>query len=106
MDNGFILEQPCFPDKPHYKGEFAVFTDEPGTVVDYCWFRGGWFDGRTMLWNNIENGNTPANPVSAGATGASVYVPVKLKPRESRTIKVYFAWYVPHSDLRIGTRTG
>ena len=102
MENGFILRQPCFPDKPYYRGDFAVFTDEPGSVVDYCWFRGGWFDGRTLLWNNIEQCNTPANPVSAGATGASVYVPVKLKPRESRTIKVYFAWHVPHSDLRIG----
>ncbi len=103
MDNGFILRQPCMPDKPHYRGDFAVFTDELGAVVDYCWFRGGWFDGHTLLWNNIENCNTPANPVSPGATGASVYVPVKLKPRESRTIKVYIAWHVPHSDLRIGT---
>ena len=71
MENGFILEQSCFPDKPHYKGEFALFTDDSGAVTDYCWFRGGWFDGRTLLWKNIENGNMPANPSSAGATGAS-----------------------------------
>ena len=103
MDNGFILEQSCFPDKPHYKGEFAVFTDDPAAVVDYCWFRGDWFDGRTLLWNNIEKGNMPSNPVSREPTGASVYVPVKLKPNESRTIKVFMAWYVPHSDLRAGT---
>ncbi len=100
MDNGFILEQPCFPDKPQYKGEFAVFTDEPSAVVDHCWFRGGWFDSRTILWNNIEKGNMPSNPVSAGAKGASVYVPFTLKPNESKTIKVYMAWYVPHSDVR------
>ncbi len=103
MENGFILEQSCFPDKPHYKGEFAIFTDEPAAVTDYCWFRGGWFDGRTILWNNIETGLAPANPVSAGATGASIYIPIQLKPKESRTIKVLMAWYVPHSDLRIGT---
>ena len=103
MDNGFILEQPCFPDKPHYKGEFAVFTDAPSAVVDYCWFRGDWFDSRTILWNNIEKGNMPSNPVSAGAKGASVYVPLKLKPDESKTIKVYVAWYVPHSDVRAGS---
>jgi hypothetical protein len=35
LDNGFILEQSCFPEKPHYKGEFAIYTDEPGAVTDY-----------------------------------------------------------------------
>jgi uncharacterized protein (DUF608 family) len=102
MDNGFVLEQPCFPDKPHYKGEFAVFTDAPSAIVDHCWFRGEWFDSRTILWDNIEKGNTPSNPVSAGAKGASVYVPFTLKPNESKTIKVFIAWYVPHSDVRAG----
>jgi len=103
MENGFILEQSCFPDKPHYKGEFALFTDDSGAVTDYCWFRGGWFDGRTLLWKNIENGNMPANPSSAGATGASIYIPVKLNPGESKTIRIFMAWYVPHSDLRLGS---
>ncbi len=102
MDNGFILEQPCFPDKPHYKGEFAVFTDAPGATVDHCWFRGEWFDSRTILWDNIEKGKMPSNPVSAGAKGASVYVPFMLKPGETKTIRVLFAWYVPHSDVRAG----
>jgi uncharacterized protein (DUF608 family) len=103
MDNGFILEQPCFPDKPHYKGEFAVFTDAASAVVDHCWFRGDWFDSRTIMWNNIEQGNMPSNPVSAGAKGASVFVPFTLKPNESKTIKVFIAWYVPHSDVRAGS---
>lgn len=103
IDNGFVLEQPCFPDKPHYKGEFAIFTDAPSAIVDHCWFRGEWFDSRTILWDNIEKGNTPSNPVSAGAKGASVYVPFILKPDESKTIKVYIAWYVPHSDVRAGS---
>jgi uncharacterized protein (DUF608 family) len=102
MDNGFILEQPCFQDKPHYKGEFAVFSDEASAIVDHCWFRGEWFDSRTILWDNIEKGNMPSNPVSAGAKGASVYVPFTLKANESKTIKVFFAWYVPHSDVRAG----
>jgi len=103
IDNGFVLEQPCFPDKPHYKGEFAVFTDAPTAIVDHCWFRGEWFDSRTILWDNIEKGSTPSNPVSAGAKGASVYVPFTLKPDESKTIKVFIAWYVPHSDVRAGS---
>jgi uncharacterized protein (DUF608 family) len=103
LDNGFILEQSCFPDKPQYKGEFAIFTDEPEAVVDYCWFRGGWFDSRTFLWNYVQHGLTPSNPVSPGATGASLYVPVHIGPKASRTVRILLAWYVPHSDIRIGT---
>ena len=103
MENGFILAQSCLPDKPHYKGEFAVFTDAPEAVTDYCWFRGGWFDSRTIMWKNIETGITPANPVSAGATGASIYIPVQIGPKESKTVRIFVAWHVPHSDLRIGT---
>jgi uncharacterized protein (DUF608 family) len=102
MDNGFILSQACRPGKPQYQGQFAVFTDEPGAIVDYCWFRGGWFDSRTLLWDHIEKGTLPANPVSEGASGASVYIPVKLKAHETRTIKVYMAWHVPSSDLKAG----
>ena len=105
MDNGFILAQPCFPDKPHYKGDFAVFTDEPGAVVDYCWFRGGWFDSRTMLWKNIESCATPSNPVSTGSPGASIYVPFTVQPGESRTVRLFLSWFVPHSDLRQGAET-
>jgi uncharacterized protein (DUF608 family) len=102
MDNGFIMEQPCFPDKPWYKGEFAVFTDDPAAKIDHCWFRGEWFDSRTVLWDNIAAGYMPSNPVSAGARGASVYIPVKLAPHASRTVRIYIAWYVPHSDVRAG----
>jgi uncharacterized protein (DUF608 family) len=103
MEKGFILEQSCFPDKPQYKGEFAVFTDEPDAVIDYCWFRGGWFDARTVLWNNIKTCNLPSNPVSENSSGASLYVPIKLKPDESKTVRVFISWHVPHSDLKLGS---
>jgi uncharacterized protein (DUF608 family) len=106
MENGFVLEQSCLPDKPQYKGSFAIYTDAPGAVTDYCWFRGGWFDSRTILWKNIETGSTPDNPASAGSPGASIYIPLILGPKESKTVRVFMAWYVPHSDLRIGSGPG
>ena len=43
------------------------------------------------------------NPVSHNSAGASLFVPVNLKPDETRTIRVYIAWYVPHSDIYVGT---
>jgi uncharacterized protein (DUF608 family) len=102
MEKGFILEQSCFPDKPHYKGEFAVFTDEPNALVDYCWFRGGWYDNKTLLWKNIETCNLQVNPVSEHSSGATIYVPMRLKPDESKTIHIYIAWHVPNSDIKVG----
>jgi hypothetical protein len=29
MPGGFLLKQECHPGKPHYKGDFAIFTDDP-----------------------------------------------------------------------------
>jgi uncharacterized protein (DUF608 family) len=101
IKNGFILSQKCFPDKPHYKGDFAIFTDE-NAIVDYCWFRGGWFDSKTLLWKDIENCNSPADNNTSGSTSASLYVPFKVESGKSKTIKLFMTWYVPHSDIRIG----
>ncbi len=106
MPDGFILSQSALPGRPHYKGDFAVFTDDPDVIIDYCWFRSGWFDSRTILWRDVIAGNTPSRPVTPGAPGASMYFPLKLDPGESKTIKVLVAWYVPYSDERYGTGPG
>lgn len=103
MPNGFILSQKGTMQEPFLQGDFAIFTDQPVTSVDYCWFRGGWFDSLTMVWNAIESGTTVINtPVEKSAPGASLYIPVSLKPGEKKVIKIYMAWYVPHSNLRLG----
>ena len=101
IKNGFVLSQSCLPGKPHYKGEFAVFTDEEATI-DYRWFRGGWFDARTQLWKDIENCNLVSDTTTKGSTNASLYIPMKIKSGESKTIHLMMAWYVPHSDQTFG----
>ncbi len=101
--NGFILSEEGIKDKPETKGYFAIFTGEPGTIVDHCWFRGGWWDPLTITWNTIMKGdtrNTP--PADKSAPGASLYVPFSLNPGEARTVRLMTAWYVPDTDLRYG----
>jgi uncharacterized protein (DUF608 family) len=101
--NGFILSEDGVKDKPATKGDFAVYTNEPGTVIDYCWFRGGWWDPLTMTWNTILKGETRENPpVEKGAPGASLFVPVTLDPGGEKVIRLMMAWYVPDTDLRYG----
>jgi uncharacterized protein (DUF608 family) len=102
VPNGFVLKQDCTPDKPHYKGDFSISTLEDA-VVDYRWFRGGWYDALTMLWRDIEELKLPADTATAGSTGASLYVPFTLEPGGSRKVHLLFAWHVPHSELTFGT---
>jgi uncharacterized protein (DUF608 family) len=105
LDKGFIIFQEAVTDKPHMRGEFAIYTNEPGTVVDHCWFRGGWWDPVTMVWNTIKEVKTKTHPpVAEGAPGASLFVPFTLQPGQTKTIRVMMAWYVPDTDLREGQK--
>ncbi len=100
--NGFLLEQSCQPDKPHYKGDFAIFTDHKNTITDLAWFRGGWFDSKTMIWKDLSEFTFEEDTTTMGSSGASIYIPLDLKPGEEETIRLQMAWYVPHSELRTG----
>jgi uncharacterized protein (DUF608 family) len=103
LPNGFVLTEKGTPDKPGTKGDFAIFTNEPGTIVDHCWFRGGWWDPLTITWNTIMKSETRDIPPSEGqAPGASLYVPFKVGAGETRVIRLMMSWYVPDSDLKYG----
>lgn len=103
IDNGFLLWCDGTKERPDWLGDFAVFTDQPGTVVDHCWFRGGWFDPLTITWETIRSGNTKSvEPVPEGAPGASLYVPFSVAPGGKKTIRLMTAWYTPVSEVRVG----
>ncbi|MGD9127399.1 MAG: GH116 family glycosyl hydrolase [Planctomycetia bacterium] len=104
IPDGFVLyrKQGKKRDK---SSAFAFFIDgEKDVIVDHCWFRGGWFDKKTVTWNNIENFAIPNNPPVQHAEGASLAVPFTLKPGETKTIRLMTAWYVPTSKVRSGAR--
>ncbi len=101
--NGFVLSETGVKNKPETIGDFAVFTSEPNTIVDHCWFRGGWWDPLTITWGTILKGETRrTDPVEKGAPGASLFVPLTLDPGESKIIRLMMVWYVPDSDLKYG----
>ena len=103
FDHGFVLSQSGSEARPYDHGDFAIFTDASETVVDHCWFRGGWFDPLTMAWESIRKSEVKkVDPVESGAPGASLYVPFKLSAGEERKIKVMMTWYIPLSDTRHG----
>jgi uncharacterized protein (DUF608 family) len=103
--NGFILSEEGTKEKTFLKSDFAIFTNDASTVVDHCWFRGGWWDPVTMAWNAIKNGEVnDVPPVESGSPGASFYVPFKLSASQQKIIRVMMAWYTPDSDQNYGTQ--
>ncbi len=103
IKNGFVLDQKANKDKLSDRGAFAAFVDDDSTVVDHCWFKGGWWDSVTLAWNNSQQGTLLANPpVDGSSPGASLFVPFTVAPGQTKTIRLMIAWYVPESDMRHG----
>lgn len=102
LKNGFILTEAGTREKK-LRTDLAIFCDDDSTVIDHCWFRGGWWDPFTMAWNGVANGEVKSTaPVEADAPGASLYIPFKLDAGKERVIRVMFSWYTPDSELTYG----
>jgi len=101
--NGFILTSSKKGEPVTGATGFCATVQDDAAKVDYCWFRGAWFDPHTILWENIESAKLPDNkPVETAAPGASIYVPFSLKPGEEKTIILNLCWYLPETKLTIG----
>jgi len=104
-EQGFTLYQEGTTDQPSLHTEFSASTDAPGATTNCRWYRGGWFDANTLTWKSVVDMQSPdAGPYTEGepSTGGSLYVPLNLKPGESRTIRLRFAWYKPNTTVRQG----
>ncbi len=107
IEKGFIISQPARPGQPHEEGHAAVMVlDEADAAIDAHWFRGGWFDAMTMVWNAIESGSVLSRPApndgGQPSPGGSIYLPFSLEPGASKTVRVLLAWYVPYSNVHVG----
>ncbi len=102
---GFLLWSAAPKDQAWEEGAFCASVTEPGVQVNHAWFRGGWWDPITIAWNDVAQGKSyDRSPVTEGghSSGATLFVPFKLGPRETRTIVLRLAWYVGATNLRIG----
>jgi uncharacterized protein (DUF608 family) len=100
--NGFIISEEGTKEKK-LRTDMAFFTNDDVTVVDHCWFRGGWWDPLTMAWNAVKNAEAKAvAPVDENAPGASLYVPFSLGAGKEKTVRVMLSWYTPDSDQTYG----
>src|SRR5579862_295667 len=100
--NGFIISEEGTKEKK-LPTDMVFFTNDDQTVVDHCWFRGGWWDPLTMAWNAVRNAEVKSvAPVAENAPGASLYVPFSIGAGKEKTIRLMLAWYTPDSDQTYG----
>lgn len=105
VQSGFMLWAGPGTDKPWEEGAFTATVSDPDAKVNHAWFRGGWWDPLTMAWRDVANGACyDRPPVSEGgpSPGATLFVPITLRPGQSKTIVLRLAWYVGSTNLRIG----
>ena len=98
----FVIEHRPEDGAQAEHGWLGVETDDTDAVVNCRWFRGGWFDSLTMLWNQIVDGKAlDSGPYEEGTAspGSSIWVPLALAPKQSRCVRIMLSWYVPHSSL-------
>ncbi len=89
------------------EGQLAVRCRDGEVRVDHCWFRGGWWDPATTLWDTIASGTIRESPPVSqpAAPGASLWVPVTLSAGATSRLRILLAWYFPTSTLVVGDPT-
>ena len=105
LPRGFALCNDAEPDAPYSEGAFAFTLLDGAPKVNCGWFRGGWFDPLSVVWRSLVEGTMPEAGSATGgwpSPGGSLYLPVKLAPKESRKITVLLSWFVPNSDRQCG----
>ena len=106
---GFILNEGEQRRADDQQSAVAVVLDNDNTRVDASWFRGGWYDTRSVLWQRIvaskhENREPPTD--DQGHPGASATIHFSLTPDETRMLRVLFTWYVPDIGFERGVFSG
>ena len=102
---GFVLRQPGNAEKPWEETALCAQVDDDQATTDCAWFRGGWWDPLTMIWEKVSTGDTtPRPPHQEGdsSPGGSVFVPFSLGPGEEKTVRLRLSWYTPNTNLRTG----
>ena len=101
--DGFILGQKAPESEPWHSGEFYAFSDDENAKINAKFFRGGWFDTLTMLWNDISKGEYGTGAHEGNdSPGGYIAIPFSLAGGESKTIRINTCWYVGETNLRAG----
>ena len=79
------------------KNGLCAVTDAAGAHIQPSWFRGSWFDGPTVYWNEFTSGRPlmERSYKEPGCSPATIEIPFTLAPGERRTVNIMLCWYYP-----------
>ena len=91
----------------------AKFGSASVTVIGHSpkikamWLRGGWLDGLSSLWREIETDSFEPNTGKTGEgmdgrNGGSILVHQRLEPGEKAVIPIVITWYFPNCLYDVG----
>ncbi len=102
LKNGFVLTQGKEDSRQSSEG-FAVQVLNRKTSVSHWCGTGGFNDTHQILWKDIASARCISRQQNQqSCPGASVFTEITIPPKQSKTIKVLFSWYVPRSSVRTG----
>jgi uncharacterized protein (DUF608 family) len=103
IDRGFVLWNGPATGEPWKEVAFCATARAADVRVNYCWFRGQWWDALTLAWKDVERGACfDSPPVTEASPGASLFVPLRLEPGRSDRVIVQLAWYSGTTSFRYG----
>ena len=103
-DGGYTFVCDGSEKEPWKRGSFTIRLDGEA-MSDATWFRGGWFDPITMVWNGIMKGERHEGEYRRGdrpSAGGTLSAEYELKPGGSASFTVILSWHFPDTDLRCG----
>ncbi len=103
---GLYLYNEEDPQDAQY-GSVALGVIGHAPAVKAMWYRGGWFDGISVLWREVSSGSFLPNngetaATSLGRNGGSILLKGKLAPGEEITYPIVIAWHFPNVYDSVG----
>lgn len=100
IPQGRVLQCTCGrpPDDLQY-GDLAVGTDHAEGGGQALWYRGGWFDGLTVFWNDFAHSGTlpPRDDEALGENDhGTLCARFQVPPGASGSVRFVLSWNVPN----------
>ena len=96
---GVFFTSAASPDRDDF-GSAALYAIGQTPQIKASWFRGGWFDGISVLWQEVSAGRFRPSAGDDAAkdarSGGSVLLEGRLAPGETVTYPVVIAWHFPN----------
>ena len=105
LGGGVLFTNAAPQDRDDF-GSASIYAIGQTPKVKAAWFRGGWFDAISVLWQEVSSGRFRANSGEADPSGdrngGSFLIEGTLAPGETVVYPVVITWHFPRSSQSQG----